>query len=182
VSDLRPDEILARLGDGWTVLHSERADVDHVVIGPSGVFTVRVEHCPGKGVWARGAMLSTNGRATPYVREACETARAIRRRLETMTGMTLPVTAVIAFIDPASVNAQQPIGDATTEVRVVRDLELRRALEGDEVLTSEDVERIAGVARRLQASSTPREHVASRGRRPHALAGALASLVRRDLR
>jgi hypothetical protein len=182
VSDLRPDEILARLGDGWAVRHSERPDVDHVVIGPNGVFTVRIEHCPGKGVWARGAMLSTNGRATPYVREACATARAVQRRLETMTGMTLPVVAIIAFVDPATVDAQQPVGDATIEVRVVRGTELREALEGDEVLTAEQVERIAAVARRLQASSAPREHVAPRGRRRHALAGALASLVRRELR
>lgn len=163
------------------MLRAERPGVEHIVVGGPGVFTVRVEHTPGKGVWARGETLSTNGRTTSYVRDACATARAIRQRLEAATGLSAPVTAIIAFVGAASVRAAQPIGDGTVEVRVVRDADLLGALEGPAVLTGDEVERIADAVRQVEAPGHPHAHVASRDER-RGLAGAIGSLMRRSSR
>ncbi|MFW8745760.1 hypothetical protein, partial [Mesorhizobium japonicum] len=153
--------------------------VEHIVVGEPGVFTVRVEHTPGKGVWARGETLSTNGRTTSYVRDACATARAIRQRLEAATGLSAPVTAVIAFVGAASVRAAQPIGDGTVEVRVVGGADLLVALAGPDVLTAPEVERIADAVRQLEAPGHPHAHATSarseRRARGRGLAGAIGS-------
>ncbi|MFF2300083.1 nuclease-related domain-containing protein [Arthrobacter sp. NPDC058127] len=48
--------ILERLGPEWTVLHAVpvgagTSDIDHVLIGPSGVFTLNTKNHTGQSVW-----------------------------------------------------------------------------------------------------------------------------------
>ncbi|MBG6212216.1 hypothetical protein RCH23_000129 [Cryobacterium sp. CAN_C3] len=45
--------MLSKLGPEWTVLHavpvgSGSSDIDHVVIGPAGVFTINTKNHTGK--------------------------------------------------------------------------------------------------------------------------------------
>ena len=49
-------DTLSKLPVGWHVFHSipvgtTDADVDHVVVGPGGVFTISTKHHSGKKVW-----------------------------------------------------------------------------------------------------------------------------------
>lgn len=55
------------------------ADIDHLVIGPGGVFTVSAKHHPGAWIWVGGDTVVVNGRRQPDVRSKCfEAARAAR--------------------------------------------------------------------------------------------------------
>lgn len=68
-------ESLARLTSrGWKVLHAIQwpsgADIDHLVIGPSGVFTVNAKHHAGARVWVADHMIRVNNRSTDHLRIA----------------------------------------------------------------------------------------------------------------
>ncbi|WP_220038098.1 nuclease-related domain-containing protein [Curtobacterium sp. MCBD17_032] len=60
---------LARLGSAFTVLHAVpvgkgTTDIDHVVIGPTGVFTINTKNHSGQRVWVAGTTFMVAGRKT----------------------------------------------------------------------------------------------------------------------
>ncbi|MER7769607.1 nuclease-related domain-containing protein [Kitasatospora sp. NPDC096140] len=59
---------------GWYVLHSvplpSGADIDHVVIGPPGVFTVNTKHHPDDAVWVGDKRLMVNRNSYPYIEKS----------------------------------------------------------------------------------------------------------------
>src|SRR4051794_31911273 len=64
--------VLGWLGSEWTVLHSVPvgagdSDIDHVVIGPAGVFTINTKSHPGQDVWIGGHGLLVSGQKTNYI-------------------------------------------------------------------------------------------------------------------
>lgn len=68
-------EKLARKDPRWRVLHAvpvgERgSDIDHVVIGPAGVFTINTKNHPGAKVWVGKDQLRVNGHTQPYIRNS----------------------------------------------------------------------------------------------------------------
>ncbi len=53
------------------------SDIDHVVIGPPGVFTINTKFSPGKDVWVAGRGMYVGGAKQHYVVNAlCEARRA----------------------------------------------------------------------------------------------------------
>lgn len=71
---------LVKLGPDWRVLHAvpigdRGSDIDHVVIGPGGVFTINVKHHPQASVWVHGDTVKVNGFNQPYVRNSRHEAR-----------------------------------------------------------------------------------------------------------
>ncbi|MBO0901763.1 NERD domain-containing protein [Cellulomonas sp. zg-ZUI222] len=82
---------ITSLGPQWRVLHAVRvgqrdADIDHVVIGPAGVFTVNAKHHPHASVWVRGDTFMVNGRRVPYVRNSRHEAGRASRLLTEHAG------------------------------------------------------------------------------------------------
>ena len=71
--------------NGWKVLHGirlgVRGDIDHLVIGPSGVFTINTKHHPGAEVHVGERVVFVRGRAQPYVAKACQEAQRARLAL-----------------------------------------------------------------------------------------------------
>lgn len=66
---------LERLGPAWRTLHGvpvgiAGSDIDHVVIGPAGVFTVNTKHHPGASVDVKGDGIFVGRDFQPYVRNA----------------------------------------------------------------------------------------------------------------
>jgi len=69
-----------RSRDGWTglpstagVLHAvpiggRGSDIDHVLIGPGGVFVLNTKTHPGGKIWAGRNAIRVNGFAVPYLR------------------------------------------------------------------------------------------------------------------
>lgn len=141
--------VLARLVPaGWHVLHGVRrqsgADIDHVVIGPPGVFTVNTKHRPGQSVWVGEHAVRLNGNSTDYLRNSLSEARSTEKLLKYWCGWEVPVFPVLAMVGARriSVVAEKPpvlvIDGATIDQHLPR-------FPG--ALTPSDVEAVFRVAR-----------------------------------
>lgn len=113
---------LGRLPDGWHVFHEvpagERgATIDHVVIGPGGVFTVNTKNVTGK-LWVGSTGIRHNGHRTDFLSTATGQARRASRLLSTALGRLVPVRSVLAILadewtiteEPAEVLVRGPRG------------------------------------------------------------------------
>ena len=153
LGERRVAEVLASLDDRWTVLHSVpvgkgTTDIDHVVIGPSGVFTINTKYSPGKEVWVAGRGMYVGGFKQPYVLNSLAEAKRASELLSLASGLTVPVTSVIVFIDPAKVTHKAAAGggEYEPEVRVLRDTEILATIRTRPVFSVEQADRIAKVA------------------------------------
>lgn len=107
LGELHVAKMLKRLPAGWTVLHavpvgSGTSDIDHVVIGPGGVFTINTKNHSGQRVWIGGDALLVNGHRTNHIRDARYEAARAARLLSSGVGEPVDVTPVIAVVDPGS--------------------------------------------------------------------------------
>lgn len=91
---------LRALGSDWTVLHSvpvgtRGSDIDHIVIGPAGVFPINTKRPLERRVWVAGSRFLVDGRQRDYLRnsdfEASRVEGVLRR-----AGIQLSVMPVIA--------------------------------------------------------------------------------------
>ena len=94
---------LVALGDEWRVLHAVRvgdrgADIDHVVIGPPGVFTVNAKHHPRASIWVGGDVFMVNGQRVPYIRNSRHEARRAGRLLTEQVGFPVTATGIVAVM------------------------------------------------------------------------------------
>lgn len=149
---------LAGLDDRWRVLHSVPvgrgdSDIDHVVIGPPGVFTVNTKHHPTATVWVRGSGFTVNGRSVHYVRHSQHEARRATKLLAVAAGVHPgPVIGVIAVVGASRGLAihTQPEG-----VHVTARRDLRGWLERQPArLTDAQVHALHEAARRSTTWST----------------------------
>ena len=78
---------LERLGDeGWQVIHDvplgrQGTQIEHLLIGPGGVFTVAELRHPGQRVVVEGRSLKVDGRSMAYLRDASLEAGLVRGML-----------------------------------------------------------------------------------------------------
>lgn len=103
---------LAKLDrDGWFAFHDvpigdRGADVDHLVIGPGGVFSVTTKSLAGR-VWATEAVLMHNGGPTDYLPQAVAQARRVAVCLGAVAGLPVEVRPVLAvFCDDLKLKVQ----------------------------------------------------------------------------
>ncbi len=145
---------LARLGPEWKVLHAvpvgtRGSDIDHVVVGPAGVFTVNAKHHPNASVWVGGNTFMVNGQRQPYIRNSRHEARRAGRLLTAACGFPVAVTGLIAVMgahEGFTVKEQPPGGDVHVMTRREVDRWLRNR--GAGVLRQEQVEAVHDAARR----------------------------------
>lgn len=107
---------LAAQDPRWGFLNSipvnaKGADIDHLVVGPGGVFTINTKHHRDARIWVAGDMLMVNGEKTFYIRNARqEAARATTRLAEAAHlpirafGLVVPVNAASLTIKEAPVD------------------------------------------------------------------------------
>jgi hypothetical protein len=153
IGERRVGALLERLGDGFTVLHSvpvgrSTSDIDHVVISPAGVFTINTKYSPGKDVWVAGYGMYVGGHPQRYVRNAVNEATRASEHLSRASGLTVPVTGLIVFVDPRGITRKAPAGggDYAPHIRVLDQDELLSAVAGRAVFSVEQVERIVDAA------------------------------------
>jgi hypothetical protein len=94
---------IAKLGPEWRVLHAVRvgergSDIDHVLIGPPGVFTVNAKHHPNASVWVGGDTFMVNGRRVPYIRNSRHEARRAARLLTEHVGFPVEAVGIVAVV------------------------------------------------------------------------------------
>jgi hypothetical protein len=115
---------LAKLGDAWTVLHGVRggpkADVDHLVLGPGGVFclnTKRLDHDADVTVTAR--QFRVNGYSRPYYPKAVKEASRVEVRLQAAAGWQVPVRPVLVVcnVNISNVRVREQPDDVTVVFR-----------------------------------------------------------------
>jgi hypothetical protein len=144
IGELRVGRALQALGPGWRVLHAVPhgdADIDHLAIGPAGVFTITARNHPGRRVWVGGQALFVDGRRTTDIRSAMRDARAASRTLTRVTGTVIVADPIVAVVDPAQIRH----GDETEPVAVVNARSLVEHLRGLPAVLAPDL--VASVAR-----------------------------------
>jgi Nuclease-related domain len=138
---------------GWHVLHAvpvgaRGSDIDHVLIGPGGVFTVNTKRHPGKSVWVGRHVIKVDGYSQPYLRNSRFEADRASRLLTEALGRPVFARAVLVFatgfFGPSVTVRQQP-----DDVRILEASDVPRAFRrGAVTLTPDEVDDIFAAARR----------------------------------
>lgn len=143
---------LAALGPEYTVLHSvpvgaRNSDIDHVVIGPTGVFTINTKYSPGRKIWSAGYGIYVGDRAEKHFIQKLESeVRRAGERLSRACGSSAPVTGLLVFVDPAEVRRKAPAGDGSGSLQVIGDAELLSTITARPPIPDLDVETVRTAA------------------------------------
>ena len=146
---------LARLTDGWYVLHGvpigvDGTDIDHVVIGPPGVFTINTKHHPGHVVDVKGDAIFIGPAYQPYIPKARAEASRASARLAAVLPPEIPVLPIITVVGATIRHRERTVG-----VEVVDADYLVYALTSEpEVLSSDAVDKVFAIARRSTTWTT----------------------------
>jgi hypothetical protein len=87
-------------------ISSTGTDVDHLLIGPAGVFPINTKAVSGH-VWVGRARILVNGHRKEYVRKSETEARRVHRALREATGASLFVRPVLVFVDPGRMTVRE---------------------------------------------------------------------------
>jgi hypothetical protein len=148
-SEMAVGEELARLDPEWLVLHAlpvgVSSDIDHVVVGPGGVFIINTKSHPGQAVWASQRAFLVSGMRYPYIRNMEYEMGRAERLLSAAAGAAVEVAGVLAVVSARSITVRDKHRDVTVLPAAAVVPWLR---ERPRVLSPGDVSRIGGAARR----------------------------------
>ena len=155
---------LARLGPEWTVLHAipvgaGESDIDHLVIGPPGVFSLNTKRHKGKKIWVADRRILVAGQKVDHLRNTRHEASRASKLLSQARGRTVPVTGALVFVATEQITIRSRPTDVliSTEGSIVRALKkLKPQIHPDEVAAIADV-----AARNSTWSSKPAAAVQS---------------------
>jgi hypothetical protein len=139
---------LSKLPKGWFVLHSVEinatTDIDHLVVGPGGVFALSSRCHPKSQASVNDRAVRIDGQPTKYLGKSREAALRASHMLSVVCRRHVPVQAAIVFVDlNRLVIEAMPDGvHVTTYRRLVDWLQSQPA-----VMTSADVEEVFAKAR-----------------------------------
>lgn len=146
---------LQRLPEGWLSLHSVEvgqrdSDIDHVVIGPAGVFTINTKNHPDKRVAVYPNAVYVNGSPVPYLRNSRHEARRAARLLSAKMQWAVPVMPVLVFVHARNVTIAK---GGPLDVLVVDRQLVKRLVRRPSVLRPDQVDEIWHAARRPEVWS-----------------------------
>jgi hypothetical protein len=93
------------------------SDIDHLVIGPRGVFTLSAKHHQGAKVWVGGDTVMVNGQRQPYVRNSRHEATRASRLLTAACGFPVAVTGVVVLVGADDIKFKTPPDGVCTVTR-----------------------------------------------------------------
>lgn len=134
----------------WRVLHAvpvgERgSDIDHVVLGPGGVYTLNAKHHPGATLWVAGNTFLVNGKRRPHLRNSEHEAQRATRLLSAACAFEVEVTGVVVPVGADDL----VIRAAPRHVHVVPRRQLRAwLLDRPEAQGAKELDQIWAAARR----------------------------------
>lgn len=131
---------------GWHVLHAvpvgdRGSDIDHLLVGPGGVWTINTKTHPGGRVWVGRTAVRVNGHAVPYLRNSRFEATRAERLLTAAVGFPVAVRPALVFLTGT----------------LIPNVTIKQAPDGVAVLDRMDIPR---AFRRASPKLTP-EHVAA---------------------
>ena len=93
---------LGRLPDGWHLFNDipvgqRGANIDLVIVGPAGVFTVNAKNLTGK-VWVAPGEIRHNGHKTDYIRKSIYEATRASKLLSAAVGSHVTARPVLAIL------------------------------------------------------------------------------------
>ena len=141
---------LIRKDPRWQVLHaipvgSKGSDIDHLVVGPGGVFTLNAKHHPGARMWVGGGTFMVNGVRQPYIRNSRHEASRASRLLTSACGVQVEVIGVVVPVGAKALTIKTP----PVDVHVVGRRRLRAWLRRrEQVLDDATIELVFAHARR----------------------------------
>jgi hypothetical protein len=140
---------LQKLGAGWHTIHAvpvgdKGSDIDHVVIGPPGVFTLNTKNHSGNKVWVAERTFMVNGQNQPYLRNSRFEAERASKLLSKACGFGITVEPIIVVMAAElTIKAMPPDVHVVGRKRIAKWLASRPP-----VLAPEGVEIIFEQARR----------------------------------
>lgn len=125
LGEIAVGRILEGLGPEWLVLHAipvgkGSSDIDHLLVGPAGVFTVNTKNHSGQSVWVAGRTLMVAGKKTRHLYNAAYEAAWASKLLSAAVGAAVDVTGMVVVVDPKSLT----IRSQPDQVVVVREGQL----------------------------------------------------------
>jgi hypothetical protein len=125
LGEIAVGRILEQLGPEWLVLHAipvgkGSSDIDHLLVGPAGVFTVNTKNHSGQTVWVAGRTLMVAGKKTRHLHNAAFEASRASKLLSAAVGAAVDVTPMVVVVNPKSLT----IRSKPEQVVVVRDSQL----------------------------------------------------------
>lgn len=108
LGEIEVARVLSKLGSEWTVLHavpvgSGDSDIDHLVIGPAGIFTINTKHHAGKKIWVGGAALKVDNFKTDHIRNSLHEATRAEGLISAAGGVQIAVTPLIVIVASDSI-------------------------------------------------------------------------------
>ncbi|WP_166805383.1 nuclease-related domain-containing protein [Cryobacterium sp. Hb1] len=127
--EIEVGRILGRLPPEWRVFHAlpigkASADIDHLVLGPGGIFTISTKHHRGKKIWIAERSIMVNGQKQPYLRNSKFEATRVTKMLRERMPQLPPAQAVIALVSPGQITIKK----TPDAVNVLDAVSLRRWL------------------------------------------------------
>jgi hypothetical protein len=109
---------LAAQDPRWGFLNSipvngKGTDIDHLVIGPGGIFTINTKHHRDAHIWVSGDMFMVNGAKTWYVRNARHEATNATTRLAEAVGRPIRAYGLVVPVGAASLTIKNTPADVT---------------------------------------------------------------------
>jgi hypothetical protein len=147
--------VIGRLPDGWHAFHDvpvgERgANIDHVVVGPAGTFTLNAKNLTGK-VWVGPRSVRHNGHPTDYLPKAAHEASRASRLLTAAVGRPVDVRGVLAILADDWTIKEKPTEVHVGSPRGVKDWLLRLPV----ALSPHEVIEIAAAASKPSTWTSP---------------------------
>lgn len=140
---------LTRSAD-WRFVHSvpvgnRGSDIDHVLVGPGGVFTINTKMHRDASIWVGESTFLVNGQKRPYLRNSRHEAARASRLLSAAAGFEVSVRPLIIVVDPRGITYKRPPSDVAVITR--RGLN-RWSSSLDLLLSSEQISEVFSVVRR----------------------------------
>jgi len=169
IGEIEVGKSLDALGADWTVLHSvpvgEGATIDHLAIGPGGVYIVNTTVHSGSLVWASQRTFMVGEIRYPFIRNMEYEMGRVERLLSTAAGRPVEVSGILAVVDPKTLTVRE----AHRDVAVLQASGVSRWIRGRaRVVPADDVAAVASAAQRPstwhEPSRTAEDPVALRAR------------------
>jgi hypothetical protein len=133
--------VIGRLPEGWHAFDDvsgggHGTNIDHVVVGPAGTFTLNAKHLTGK-VWVGARSIRHNGHPTDFLPKAAHEASRASRHLTAAVGRSIDVRGVLAILaddwtikeKPGDVHVGSPRGVKDWLLRLPHTLSPREVIE-----------------------------------------------------
>ena len=128
LGELLVGDILDNLGPSWDILHDLPLGdtlLDHLVIGPAGVFAIHVTNALDRDVVVDGDALFISGEPQGDILDAKHGAEAAAQALSDAAGSQIRVRPLLVVVEPRRLSVRVP----AAAVRVIPSYQLDRVLD-----------------------------------------------------